>query len=99
MGAFVPCATNPPPTGQTLMVRSGSTVLFAAYSKFTGWTWVIPGGHEERIAEPTEWWSADATAPGEPPMSFEAHALRRSKALKQLSFVFRPDSPALSKTS
>ena len=45
-----------PPPNRTVSVRAGGSIFFAAYSPFTRqWVWCLPGGKEERIDEPPEW--------------------------------------------
>jgi hypothetical protein len=47
-----------------------------------------PGGGLEKLSEPDHWWSADAKSETESVLSPQGHAMRRSRALQQLSFVF-----------
>lgn len=50
-----------PPINQTISVRFGSSVMFAAYSKWRGWL-MVNGNYEEEIAEPPLWLCSDEWA-------------------------------------
>lgn len=54
-GKWVLCWRVKPPSGITLMVRSGGSVFFAAVSEWSGWKMLVPGHGEEKIAQPDEW--------------------------------------------
>lgn len=60
---FVLTAVMPPPTGKTITVRSGGSVMFAAK---LGARWVhLWSGHEDEIPEPLEWLCHDEKVPAE----------------------------------
>lgn len=59
MAAFVWTAQAAPPAAKTLMVRSGGSICFAAFSLWTGWKMIF-GGRETAIDPPQQWWDADA---------------------------------------
>jgi hypothetical protein len=62
-GRFVLVSLVPPPEGRTIMVRDGGSVFDAAFSKWTGWHALIPGGREVDLPRaPREWWLSDRLA-------------------------------------
>lgn len=103
MAAWVSCSRIPPPAGVTILARFGASWVFCALTRFNGWKLIGPGGTEEVIAEPGEWWCKDAVinaADSAPQPSLEGHRLRRNRRPQQLSLCLAsPDSGKLSLTA
>lgn len=63
IGRFIPVSLVTPPEGRSLQVRDGGSVFDAAWSKWTGWHAIIPGGRELDLPRaPEEWWLTDRMA-------------------------------------
>lgn len=81
MPAFVSTAKHPPPSGQSLMVRAGGSVYWAAHNALLGWRHLVPGHGEESILQPDEWWDQNAN----PAMAANPALVARGQFLLDLS--------------
>ena len=77
----------PPPANQTISVRFGASVCFAAYSSLLRQWFLIAGSYQEEIAAPSLWWLRDGSNKSDQNYSeiIPQTKLRRSKKPQQLS--------------
>lgn len=102
MMAWVSTYRIRPPSGQSVMVRFGASIFWAAHCRWRNkWFMLVPGGSETEIAAPSFWWCRDETdASNESATEYsenipkERVSFRRSKHPQQLSLF--DDSEKLS---
>lgn len=93
--SFVLVWRVPPPTDRTILARTGNSIFFAGYFKWSNKWFLLANGRSEEIEEPQMWWCEDEYARTHqrdlnekpPRLVRETLRLRKSKKPEQLRLL------------